>query len=401
MIKTIVRILIILILFPLLLAAQKRIYFVGAEPLDDNVQTLKARNFHNYTSLVYLKKQGRQFVLKLKTFLGKKGLTQLDLAQFNTSENINYDFVMDHTNLYVVYQTPENRIYYQKYENIYVRPLPGPRQEINRDQLKVYSLPSIYKFGKSLYILYHRESDRNKIDIVMQVSTDERVFSEPFNFTENLGYSIYPQLYLLNSNRLAMVFQARPKDTAGKIYFEIYYYHINIEGNKILLEKTLTNDIGDNFKVQGKVFGDQVLLAWENRLNNWRIMVSVIKMNTGEIVQAPRILTSNFFNYRSPQLTQMGEDFYLTAQRMGGRQDRLFYYNIKGDGSVSEERDLGLDLSAGDLVSSRELMIYYIGPRGVLTRAEQDNGTSPIELTNYFEEKNTFSSNNMRISWKP
>jgi serine phosphatase RsbU (regulator of sigma subunit) len=390
--------LIFLIISPALLCAQDKIYFIGEERISTEIQSFRVKNHYNYIGMAYLQKRGRNFSLRFKTFLGEKPLTDFEVDRFSTRENVRFDFLIDENSLFIVYQSPQNRIIYRKIDSIYENPIPVRKQELSKQENKVYSIPSIYNYGKNIYILYHKESSENKMDLILQVGREGKEFTQPLNFTQDLGYAIYPEMFLL-FDKIGIVFQGRPREAEGKIYFDIYSYELDLSG-KILSKKRLTRDIGDNYQVDGIPEETKLLLTWENRLNNWRIMYGMLDIQSGTFSKKPEIFTSNYHNYRKPRIVRIGNSKYIFVQRIQPNSDRLYYYPLSSDNQPGEEVDTGLEIRDRYVVGAKSLWIFYLDRKGVLYRREADKEASLIKLIPYFQERTVFGEKEFKISWK-
>ena len=243
------------------------LFFIQEKVLAKDIVSMKVKEFNQYVGVVFLEKSGKNFSLKFQTYLEKELLTEIEIEKFQTPTNINFDFSIDANTLYLVYQNPNNQILYQRLESIYSKPLVSRKDIISQEDGMVYSAPSLYRMGKKIYIFFHKESDKNKLDIQLRIAENGSDFTQPLNFTENLGYAIYPKLVVLR-DRLGVFFQAREQDTQGKIYFDIFYHQINLEGTRVLEKHKLTQNMGDNYSVQGFFMDNKYFLTWENRLNS-------------------------------------------------------------------------------------------------------------------------------------
>lgn len=378
--------------------AQNKLYFINPEKIDGNVISFKTKNHFNYIGLVYLKKNAAHYSLRARTYLEKNPIQDFELTSFKVKENINFDFVIDNSSLYLIYQTPENRIIYQKIDGIYSKPIFNPKKDLSHSQ-KVYSIPSIYKFRNFIYILYHKESEKNKMDIEICSSSDGVNFSAPLNLTESLGYAVFPKLFLL-PDRLGIVFQGRPLVTQGKITFEIFYYQLTLQADQILVQQQLTQNIGDNFSVSGVVAENKIFVSWENRLNNWRIMYSIIDLKTGKMQFEPKILTSNFANYRKPRLTKFGDDILLFVQKVESRSDSLVYYFISPDGRHSNELETGNAVSDYMISRASSLSLFYLTDNENLFLKKSDNEAYMMNLTEDLKDKEVFGNKQISIGWE-
>ena len=394
-------ILFLFLLLPSLVFSQKELNFIRHKEIENGVLSFKVKNYNNYIGVLYLKeKKKNTFVLTLKTFFKEKEIQDIEITTFKSKENLNFDFYIDNANAYLVYQTPDNTIFYEKIDSIYSKPFFAYKKELNQDQSQVYSLPSIYKFGSKIYVFYHKESVKNKLDILLQVSENGTDFNHPLNFTESLGYAVYPKLFVFNS-QLGIIFQGRSGEISGKIYFELYLAKIDSLGTRIIDINKLTENIGDNFAADLSLTDGRILMSWENRLNNWRIMYNYLSLNEIKLLTSPKILTSNYYNYHAPKLVRFLDELYLFVQRIGSNSDSLYYFKINSKGEIQEEKETRIELKENFVISASSCWLFYLDTKNRILRASADTDTAEIILPPYLQEKEFFGRNNVKIEWLP
>ena len=121
----------------------KNLYFIQEKNLAKDVVSMKVRDFNRYVGLVFLQKSGKNFVLKLQTYLEDQLLTEIELERFPSGDNIHFDFAVDANTLYLVYQNAFNKIIYQKVESIYSKPITVRKDILSQEDGRVYSVPAL------------------------------------------------------------------------------------------------------------------------------------------------------------------------------------------------------------------------------------------------------------------
>ena len=370
------------------------VYSIGFLPykyIAKDVYDFKIKNYNNYIGLLSLEKDKNKYYLKLRIFLEDNLINTVSIADFNTSNNINFDLYIDNNNADIVYQGPDNKIKYIKIGSVYKAPLKIFEKDITPNDNLVYSKPVLYKFGTRYYLFYHKESKKNKMDIVLYIFDNSMNVITNRNLTDNFSYAIYPTAFLLDAKNIGLFLEAR-EETAQNLYFNIFYYKIDIDGNILLTEK-LTDNIGDNYVINGIINDSKIYLVWENRLNNWRIAYSTFDIRTNKLSDIKFL--SGFSNYKNPRVLLLDTTIYILANKIGSFD--IDYFVINGDLSKGS---INLKSSIFDLSIGSNLFIIFLY-NDTLYISKRDNTTEDFKFTKEFTSDNiVINKRNFVIEWE-
>ena len=367
-----------------------QIGFLQSKNIGNYVYDFKVRTHNNYIGILFLEKERNLYSLKLMVLLGNTVINSLSVASFNSPNNINFDFCIDNNNADIVLQGPDNKIKYFKFSSIYKAPIKTFEKDITPRDTFVYSKPVIYRFGNRYYIFYHKESSKNKIDIVLYIFDNGLNFVREINLTENFSYSIYPTAFLIDPKTIGVFLEAR-EEGAQNLYFNIFYYQLDLDGNVVVKNK-LTDNIGDNYVINGVVKDSKLYLVWENRLSTWRIAYSEFDIKEKKISDVKFLIDSS--NYRNPRVLLIEDSIYIFAQKIDSLNVDYFMLN----GEVKKNR-LNLNSSLFDVVSSSNIFLVY-QYNDNLFLSERDNGTEEIIFKEFFKpDRIVINKNSFNIEW--